>query len=342
MSVTNTNWELLAVTRFILSFIVVAVHLASHDNTQFLNGVSQFGGFEAVLGFLLISGFSIGKSISRNKESYFKRRIARIYPVYIAALVTAILVIRPPFSFTTTAELGLNLLFLTQVFTINSFNLPTWTLALEVWMYAIAPVLLKASYKQLNILIYGSFLCYCIYTCGRTLYHWPYFFGTYYGLNAILLCFAWIAGFAIAVFPERERFNKYTVAFLYAGHLGLTALIAIAYSYKHHELGRFLREDMISFAAKAVCLAWVYLVVLYNYKFKSFNTRVSNLFDLLGNISYPLYLVHLIVFVFFNQYGYHFGPVMVVAAVFYSWLIYIVFDFYSKKRKSPKQSVVTA
>ena len=88
MSSTKFNWELLSITRFMLAFIVMAVHLGNADHTRFLNWASAFGGFESVLGFLLISGFSIGKSISKNKESYFKRRVARIYPVYLASLGT--------------------------------------------------------------------------------------------------------------------------------------------------------------------------------------------------------------------------------------------------------------
>ena len=132
-----------------LAFIVMAVHLNNTDHTHFLTWASYFGGFEAVLGFLLISGFSIGKSISKNKQSYFKRRIARIYPVYLASLATALLVSFSGLNLSVLPILGLNLIFAIQIFTLNSFGLPTWTLALEVWLYAIAPLLLKLNYKQL-------------------------------------------------------------------------------------------------------------------------------------------------------------------------------------------------
>ena len=340
MPTTKINWELLAVTRFFLASVVMAGHLGPHDETGFLNWLAYFGGFEAVLGFLLISGFSIGKSISRDRENYFKRRVSRIYPVYLVALVTAILVIRPPFNFNTTLNLGLNIFFLLQVFTINPFALPSWTLALEVWMYALAPILLKASFKRLNILIYASFITFIIYTCGRTLLHWPYFQGTLFGINLILLAFGWIIGFAIAIFPDRVRINKFNVAFIYAAHIALTTALAAAHSYKHHDIRNFLRGNGLQLLFQSACLLWVYVVILYNGRCKVFSGWIAKLFNLLGNISYPLYLVHLVVFIYFNRLGYRFGPVMVLGALLYSWLVYVVFDFYSKRRNRENLQVV--
>lgn len=342
MPLNKFNWELLSITRFMLAFIVMAVHLGTFDHTHFLNWASYFGGFESVLGFLLISGYSIGKSLSKNKQSYFKRRIARIYPVYLASLATALILSFSSLNLAILPVLGLNLIFAMQIFTIGSFGLPTWTLALEVWLYAIAPLLLKLTYKQLNMIIYSSFLFYCIYTCGRTLYHWPYYFGTMYGINLFILAYVWIAGFALARFPEKNRFNKFTVAFIFLGHIALSFAIAAAYNYKHHSMNKFITKDLISFAAKAICLFWVFLVVLYNHKFKAFSTKTNRVFNLLGNISYPLYLVHIVIFIAFAKYNYSFGPVMVVVAIIYSWLLYLIFDFYSKKRATETVTAVPA
>lgn len=328
----KVNWELLAITRFFLACVVMAEHLLPHDSTHFLNWLANFGGFEAVLGFLLISGFSIGKSITRKRESYFKRRVARIYPVYLAALATAIFVMRPPLNAGSTLDLGMNLFFMLQVFTINPFALPSWTLALEVWMYALAPLLLKASFKQLNLFIYGSLATFIVYTCGRMLFHWPYYYGTVLGINLVLLSFGWTAGFAIAIFPKRRYFNKFSLAIIYMAHIGITALLAAAHSYKHHDLQNFLRDNGSPLLFQSACLVLVYVVVLYNHRFKTFSGWVGKLFNVLGDISYPLYLVHLVVFIYFNKYGYRFGPVMVLGALLYSWLVYLVFDFYSKRR----------
>jgi len=342
MSTTKFNWELLSITRFMLAFIVMSVHLGDADHTHFLNWASNFGGFESVLGFLLISGFSIGKSISKNKQSYFKRRVARIYPVYLASLATALILSFSSLNLSILPMLGLNLIFATQIFTLGSFGLPTWTLALEVWLYAIAPLLLKLSYKQLNIIIYSSFLIYCIYTCGRTLYHWPYYFGTLYGINLFILAYVWVAGFALAKYPEKSRFNTFTVVFIFAGHIALSFAIAALFSYKHQQMHTFLTKDIIYFAAKAICLSWVFAVVLFNHKFKPFSANVNRAFNLLGNISYPLYLVHIVIIHAFEKYHYTFGPVIVAVILIYSWLLYIIFDFYSKKRKIEPVNMVPA
>lgn len=111
--------------------------------------------------------------------------------------------------------------------------------------------------------------------------------------------------------------------------------IAAAHSYKHHAMDKFITEDLISFAAKALCLSWVFFVVLYNHKFNAFSNKANRVFNLLGNISYPLYLVHIIIFIAFAKYKYSFGPVMVAVAIIYSWLLYLIFDF-TVRNEQPK------
>src|SRR4051812_3996977 len=72
---TESSWALLAGLRFFLAFIVFAGHLSWFaDLGAILTGVSSFGGRPAVLGFLLISGLSIGHSIVSRPEGYFRRR----------------------------------------------------------------------------------------------------------------------------------------------------------------------------------------------------------------------------------------------------------------------------
>ncbi|WP_158826579.1 acyltransferase family protein [Mucilaginibacter lacusdianchii] len=327
------NWELLSFTRFLLALIVLAEHITPFDTYHSFDWYKKFGAFEAILGFLLISGFSIGKSINKSKESYFKRRIARIYPVYIASILTSLLVNRPDFSLPLTGILFANLLFLTQIFTTNNLGLPSWTLTVEVWLYALAPALLKLSYKWLNVIIYGSFTIYCIYTCGRTIMHWPYYFGTQYAINLPILAFVWVAGFALAIYPEKRKFNLFTVAFLFASHILLTTLIQAASKYKHHQLGLFFKDDLITYIMHAICLAFVFFIVFFNHKFPKFSRPTNKLFNTLGNISYPLYLIHIVVFVFIGSFNFHFGPVLALGAIFYAWLLYWIFDSYSKKRK---------
>jgi len=337
------NWELLSVTRFILSFVVVVEHLTKYVNNTFTEIVSSLGAFEAILGFLLISGLSIGKSISRNKQSYFKRRLQRIYPVYFVSMVFSCLVLPGALTLSYAGFVALNLVFLNQVFTSTSLIGPAWTLALEVWLYALAPVLLKVSLKKLYILIYISFISYCVYTCGRTLYDWQYYAGTSWGINLILLSFIWILGFALAIYPEARKAICIHIALIFAAHLLLAIAIKTAYRYKHNELDLMFSEDLLPFLGRTISLLWVCFVVVYNHKVAAFKSGLSRLFTFLGNISYPLYLIHRGIYYQLHQWAVDHTLIMIGACILGSWLVYALFDSYSKKRvEKPKPELSSA
>jgi peptidoglycan/LPS O-acetylase OafA/YrhL len=42
----------------------------------------------AVIGFFLISGYSIAASLQRSSKGFYRRRFLRIYPIYFFAIVT--------------------------------------------------------------------------------------------------------------------------------------------------------------------------------------------------------------------------------------------------------------
>ena len=334
MASKTFNWEILSLTRFLLAFVVVIGHLTAFTNVGLFKILHYLGSFEAILGFLLISGLSIGKSILRNKESYFQRRIKRIYPVYLASIVFTCIVLPQPFTWTYAGFILLNLVFLNQALTSTSLVGPAWTLAVEVWMYSLAPVFLKMSMKKLNMLIYISFISYCIYTCGRTLFKWDYYAGTSYGINLLLLSFIWIAGFTMAIFPDKKKSTSMHIAAIFVLHIALKIAIQVLFRYKHHELGLIVSNDLPGFIGIIVCLAWVYYVVIYNHKVPVFSSPVNKVLNLLGNISYPLYLVHLTLFKQLDKWNISNVFLMIGSALLFSWLVYYVFDFYSKKREA--------
>ncbi|RZK73905.1 MAG: acyltransferase [Pedobacter sp.] len=333
---------MLALTRFLLAFIVLVGHLSKFTDIGLFKYYNFLGSFEAILGFLLISGLSIGKSISTNKASYFKRRMQRIYPIYFASILLVVVLFTQPFSINYVAVILLNVLFLNQALTTSSLVGPAWTLAVEVWLYALAPVFLKLSLRQLYTIIYFSFFCYCLYTCGRSLYHWNYYSGTTYGINLILLAFIWVAGFALAVFPDKKKNIAIHIAFILAAHIGLSFLIQGGYRYKNQQLPLFLHEDLPKFIARLICLIWVYIVVIYNYSIPTFSTITNRVFNLLGNISYPLYLIHSTIFKVFEKNQISNFWVLLLGALLASYLFFLVFDFYSKKRTEKKPSALLA
>lgn len=329
------NWDFLSLTRFLLAFIVLSGHLSGNiDHAGPLNVIMMFGSFEAILGFLLISGFSIGKSILKNQDHYFLRRAERIYPVYLASMILKYALFPQALSPEFIGMVFINIIFLNQLVTATSYVGPAWSLALEVWLYALAPLFLKASYRLLIILIYTSFAAYCIYTCSRTLLHLPYYAGTMYGVNLLFLSFIWIAGFTLAVHADKAKAMALHIGALFLAHFSLSFLIKTGFRIKNDQIAELVQEDLLLFLCKLICLSLIYTVVIYNHKLPSLSLQAKKIFNFLGNISYPLYLIHLTVITFClkkqltTNWFLLTGICLAVAS-----LIYLSVDFYSKKRK---------
>jgi peptidoglycan/LPS O-acetylase OafA/YrhL len=140
------NWELLATLRFLLALIVVCHHITMHfrDVDGFTKFVAEFAGKAAVIGFLLVSGFSIAASFERNRRDFYRRRSIRVYPLYIVAVVVGFALEQSLHGFIempSGAQIyGNGLLvavgnaLLVQTFLVKpiAFNGPVWSLAIEV------------------------------------------------------------------------------------------------------------------------------------------------------------------------------------------------------------------
>lgn len=326
------NWEILSLTRFLLALVVMLEHLQITVPIGIFHWYTYLGSFEAVLGFLLISGLSIGKSISNNPNNYFKRRIQRIYPVYAFSLIFQMSVAGIVLNSKFILLILLNLLFLNQVFTFTSYVIPAWSLALEVWLYCLSPLFLKLSKKSFYSLIFLSFLCYVIYTCGHSFFHWDYFFRVRFGLNLVFLSFIWLAGFAFSIFPENKRYNTILIAILIAGHLGLTIAIEVFSKIKNHQGNVIVDHDLLYFIGKSLCLASVFIVVVFNNKIPPFKPVTKKVFNLLGNLSYPLYLTHTTTYRLLRQIHLNNMLLMILSSLTASLIVYLIIDRYSKRR----------
>ncbi len=190
--VQSHRWAWLGLARFCLASIVAATHLGGFVQSTAITFVGS-AAFEAILGFLAISGFSIAHSYLSRPEGYFKRRVLRIYPVFAASFVSSLLVFYcyqgikyPPF------VILANLVFLNGIITPVSIVWGSWTLAIEVWLYCLAPFLARQTYRTINGFVWISFAVYVAYSCGRTLSHWPYFSNSNWGIAFIALAFCWL------------------------------------------------------------------------------------------------------------------------------------------------------
>jgi len=330
----RSNWEVLSMLRFFLAFIVASSHLESYPlHLGALRWVAQLGSFEAVLGFLLISGYSIGQSIRKEPHGFFLRRLWRVYPIYLAAILLTYFLHREPLNAAFAGNLLLNLFFLTQILTQLSYVLAAWSLSLEIWLYALAPLLLRLRATSLEWLISLSFLGYVIYSCGRTLFHWPAFFGSLYGINLPCLAFVWLGGFYLATSPENSRRALKIIGLLFAGHVGLILVIQGGYRLKHHDLHGFLHLDVVDFFSHGALLFFVYLIfsgiLSHRYHLTLFVRRIFRFF---GDISYPFYLVHVAIFNFLVLYAPS-VPLLLLGALTTATAVYFGCDFYSRRRK---------
>ena len=328
------KWSVLAAARFVLASIVAATHIAGYGEPGMFTTLAKFGAFEAILGFLLISGYSIGHSYHQQPDGFLIRRIRRLYPVYLASLAVtyAATQVHDPNATTNWFVLALNALFLNQLFTTTSYLGPAWSLSLEFWLYCFAPFLMAWPARRVNALAWISLGAYLLYTAARAMLGLPYFADLGYGLNLILLAFPWIAGLMLSRQKGEERTSLRTVSLMFAAHWLLALGLKVAWSVKHGAMSEFWLAELPEFFCRGLTLA---AVCVGFHKFviaQAAGARKSWTLRFLGDVSYPLYLLHVPLCMLLAAAGLRSAALYYVIAVICSGLVYQVLDTYSKKR----------
>ena len=327
------KWSVLAGARFALASIVAIGHLGLTMPLGWLSPIPGFGAFDAVLGFLLISGYSICASYVREPDGFLLRRVYRIYPVYLAAIGIAwVAFMLQDGQGPSVGTLIVNALFLNQVVTTESFVRPAWSLSLEFWLYCLASLLIRMPKPRLRLLMYGSFACYTIYTICRTLLHAPYYSGVGYGTNLLYLSFPWIGGVLLARANPGESRPLKDVGIVFAGHLLLSAAIQLGFRIKHHVAASFISLDALGFLQEGVTLVAIYYVFKTFVLIKRQEVRRSRILRLLGDISYPLYLIHVYIYMILMHFGFKNPLGLYLFAVIAAGLLCWTLDFYSRRR----------
>lgn len=306
------HWAILGLLRFFLATAVCCQHyvlvLARYDEAPpILEWMRQFYGFDAVLCFFVISGYSIAASIERDARGYILRRVVRIYPSYAAAFLWALLpwvfavplglypVGQGPFTMQGVSVLDL-VMNAVALPCLTGPALPTfqqsWSLTCEIIYYACAIPLRKM--PSLAVLALAGASLYVYEYTGR--HHWQ----TLPLSNIFDLAWFWLAGWLY--YQHRRK--------LYALPLLAVALVCFLNDYAATPNYRLLMIVILGFA----CASSVRLPAM-----------VSRLFDFLGDASYPLYLTHsatyVIVGLLFGRYlhdntGVYYVSACVVAAAF--------------------------
>ncbi|MBE9125747.1 MULTISPECIES: acyltransferase family protein [unclassified Coleofasciculus] len=329
------QWKILAGLRFFLAWIVVCDHVKINFPDSgyqgFFSFFSKFNSLAAVLGFLLISGYSIASSIGRNSKGFYQRRILRIYPLYFCAVLFSLIpfwmhgkIIELPRGesvqpswFTVFGNLLFLKSFVGSVDDIKT-NVALWTLSIEVMCYLLAPLFFKASYKILILLILLSASFYLLspylYLIVSPDNKFPFPSELSYGLSFVLLLWVWLSGFFYFVHKD-NKFSK----------IGLIGLGVITLLINSNYIGK---SGLITYCVS--CLVLIYLPYL---KFPNFLLKI---FNYLGNISYPLYLFHLpTFFVAYLLLGINNSILLVLLALLNSILFYHVIDIPIRIRKKP-------
>jgi len=324
------RWSVLALARFWLAFIVAVNHLAEFVDIGWLGFIPKFGAFEAILGFLLISGYSIGESYRSKPQGFYWRRIKRIYPIYLASIAVVFFVTRPELSPAFILTLAANILFLNQLVTSTSFVGPAWSLSLEVWLYALAPCLAKLRERSLAWLCLGSLVAYTAYTCGRTLFNWSFYAGLGFGLNLPTLAYMWVFGFWLSVAKDKARVLLFIgLAMAYITLLG--AGIQVAFRIKNDAFA-MVPGDLFDHACQGANLLIVWLVFqrwVVGPRQKGYRSKWMSF---LGDVSYPLYLLHMPVFAYLVGKSFANAEFLLLASVVFSAAVYLALDVYSRRR----------
>ncbi|CAN2535198.1 hypothetical+protein [Methylocapsa aurea] len=276
-STKRAPWEILALLRLFLAWVVLSGHLTWYPDASggWVETFDDFSGKAAVIGFLLVSGFSMSASLERDEKGFYLRRLLRIYPLYLGAVLMSLLIEAATrghvqigaFSIDgETSSAAFAHLFFLQGFLVKplQFDGPLWSLAIEVFYYALAPFFRRAEPRLLLALMSLSLLCYFLPRRGDAglVYH------AVVKSNALDYLWCWLLGFRL----WRDR-TLPTLAFA-----GLGAAAA--------RFGPYTPEPF------AVVTYLLTLAALLLGDRIAFPHRLRRLATDLGAFSYPLYLFH--------------------------------------------------
>lgn len=282
-------WPLLSLARMGLSIWVLFAHLYNFGSGM---PVPSLNALMAVGCFFAISGYSIHHSISTQPEGYLTRRLWRIMPVHLTSIALALLayLILGPVLYYGHAEVAvpmpewsswLKSFFLLQSLTPAHIDIlfPAWSLSIEVIFYFLAPILIR--FKVFGISL-ALVLFSLIFGLIRPFISPIYIGSDSYGLAALGLFWAWGAGWV--AYRWRGNFNVWRL-------LCVTGIVYVAFD-------------------KLQSGPWNYLFWIGTMSFMCLSPDIrlprifSKICNYLGEISYPLYLVHYpVLFVYYNAIG---------------------------------------
>lgn len=277
-------WPILGGVRFLLAIWVLFDHTYNFGPAERAIPVLTKSGLMAVMCFFVISGFSIHHSIATRPAGYLRRRVLRILPLNALAVLIAWLAwsmfgtsggylapAKPP---TPLQFIGCMLLLEAVLPIMISFLYPAWSLSIEAVYYLLAPLFKRLDGRPhipaMMIASGLSFVAFPLFPDDYVADHSSFW------LTALVMLWAWLAGW---VAYRQPRDLRYLIG------LGIAGLAGVATQAKFF--------DVAGFASAAVnCVAWIGTLVLVFYRVGEVGGRTAAAFEYLGELSFPLYILH--------------------------------------------------
>lgn len=285
LPITSDAWACLSALRFFLASIVLLGHLNQFNpESPLVKLAFSLDGKSAVIGFLLVSGFSIAHSITVSPQHYYRRRFLRIYPLYFTAIALTIaltLLIGSPFQIPNRTYVASgwptmlgNFGFLQGFFCVSiPYNGPVWTLSIEVALYIIAPLLLLLNRGTLLCFALVSLTAFALLNGLNTPWGMIKLWNggsLLYGCSLLTLAWPWLLGFGL----RRFGLGSLELLFVFIG------ILVVAHS-------DFCSGHLawITYFISVATMLWGGLARCHPF--------IKNTLNYLGDISYPLYLFHI-------------------------------------------------
>lgn len=285
---------------------------------------------EFVIVFFVLSGFSIAHSLSSNQSpvKFYKRRLIRIYPSYLAALGWAaviFLVTRAVFpqwydgtytQFAFIRTMEMNEFFHPKVVAGNLFYMPMhgfigpfWSLTYEVMFYLMAPFLLRRVnwYAAFSLLLFGINFLFPekVFNLNLPVYIYEFLFiyNIYFVVGVYLYThYQTVAGWFV-------NYTKLEFTLIFAG------LLLFMYG-----ANIYLKIETVFTFIEAAMLSVVLIVFFLKYKMK-----VPWLMGI-GKFSYSLYITHFAtVYLYLALYWFITGRDAPYITNFFVWILGVFF-----------------
>lgn len=294
--------EQITFTRSLAAISIIVYHYGTHIfpfdhpaiNYIFVHADIGVSFFYLLSGFVMM--FAYGKKANIHLSSYFQARFARVYPVYLLALL--LVLIHYVLNHQEIDYSGL----LLNAFAIQawipakaiSFNSPAWSLAVEFFFYAIFPFVLKYMYKK-EIFYKSAIAIILFWIISQLVFNLMYHSSMYTGVDSNMHNFLYyfplmhVSSFLVGTLAgyyflniNRQVQRNYDAALL--------AIIALFIVILKYPTGLNYHNGLLAI----MFVPFIILLSLNN----GWMTKIFNLpaFVFLGEISYGMYILQYPVF----------------------------------------------